>query len=231
MYGVILMAALSTAPTTQGHCFRGHGCHGCNGYGTRYTCHGCYGSAYNGAHFNGCHGCYGAWGGGYGAHWGGYHPGSWLTCHGCYGCYGGHSCYGMPGHSAYAEPAPPSGTPAYPPDGSKKLDTKPGKIEQTPPPREKNEQARARITIDVPADAKVYIDDQLMKAESARRTYQTPDLKPGQFYFYDIRAEVVRNGQVVSQSQRVILRPGRESTASFANLGQTAPNAAAQAGE
>jgi uncharacterized protein (TIGR03000 family) len=225
MYGVILMAALTTAPTTQGHCFRGRACHGCHGgYATRYTCHGCYGG------YNGCHGCYGAWGGYYGAHYGGHYSGGFVVCHGCYGCYGGHSCYGIPTHSAFVEPAPPSGAPRYPSNGSKKIDSKPGKIEQTPPPREKqDEQARARITVEVPADAKVYIDDQLMHSQSARRTYQTPDLQSGQFYFYDVRAEVIRNGQLVSQSQRIILRPGRASVASFANLGQATPSATAQA--
>jgi uncharacterized protein (TIGR03000 family) len=247
MYGVILMAALSTAPTTQGFCFRGgcnggchssrfacHGCNGCNGgrcHGGYGGCHGggynggsyygggCYGchSWSNGAHGYGCYGCY-SYGGFYGAY--GCHGGCYGTaCHGFLQAYGGLNGYGMP--YANVEPAPPS-DPA-----------RPGKIEQVPPPREKQktEEARARIIIEVPADAKLWIDGQLMQANSAKRTYQTPDLQPGSTYFYDLKAEVIRDGQAVTQSQRIVLRPGRESFASFANLGQATPSATAKATE
>jgi uncharacterized protein (TIGR03000 family) len=121
----------------------------------------------------------------------------------------------------YAVPAGPSAPPAAEP-------RTPGKGEVTPPPKENLEQARARITIDVPEDAKLYIDGQLTKATSTRRTFQTPNLKAGSLYFYDVRVEIVRNGKVVSDSQRVILRPGEEATATFASLGQDSPPATAQ---
>jgi uncharacterized protein (TIGR03000 family) len=101
-----------------------------------------------------------------------------------------------------------------------------GKVEETPPPRELekkggNEQARARVIIDLPAGAKLFVDDQEMKLGNGRRVFQTPALVPGQTYFYDLRAELVRNGQTVRATQRIILRPGQEAVASFADLGQT----------
>lgn len=236
MYGVILMAALSTAPTTQGHCFRNHGCHGYHGCHSRYSgyygcygCHGYYGYGHNYATYYGCHGCYGCYGS-WAGHYGGYYGGH-IVCHGCYGAYGGHSCYGTPAYSTtYVEPAPPSRSGDAYREPARRSDSAP-KGEVTPLPREQqknDEQARARITIDVPADAKLYIDGQLMKSGSTRRVFQTPQLRNGQLYFYDVRVEVVRNGQTLTQNERVILRPGQESTASFASLGQSTPDATAR---
>ncbi len=236
MYSVVLMAALTTAPSAQswhrGGCHGCHSCHGC--YATRgyvaaaCTCsYGCYGS--------GCYGCYGC----YGSPWYGasYTSGSYgcavgvvpvYQCHGCYGCYGGWSCYGYPTHHAVTESAPPSTTVP-----EKKPATKPGKIEETPPPLERKkteEQARARVIVDVPADAKLFVDGQLINTTSARRIFQTPELIAGQTYYYELTAEVIRDGQTISASQRVILRPGQAATASFADLGRRS-DATAQAGQ
>jgi uncharacterized protein (TIGR03000 family) len=231
MYSIVLMAALTTAPTTQSW-HRG-GCHGCQGcYGTRgYVAASCSCSCYCSGSY-GCYGCYGSpW---YGAS---YTSGSYgygvgvvpvLQCHGCYGCYGGWSCYGYPTQQAHVEPAPPSTTPDKGPA------PKPGKtFEEAPLPKEKKgneEQARARVIVDLPADAKLYVDGQLMNAASARRIFQTPNLAPGQLYYYDLKAEVIRAGQTITSNQKVILRPGRAATVSFADLGQRR-DATAQAGE
>jgi len=264
MYSAILMAALTTAPATQGFCFRARACHGCNGcyaarsachgcngcYAARSACHGCYGGGqwygYSGyGHGRGGYGCYAGcfgcfcYGGGYDVGFGGYYgssyPGSFHGgCHGaghgarhgyapagCHGCHGCHGAAGCNGGFAHPEPAPPSR-----PYESERAP------ERVPPPREdKKEQARARVRIDVPADAKVYIDGQLMQSAATPRVFQTPDLREGQLYFYDLRAEVVREGQVVSETQRVILRPGGESVASFANLGQATATASARAAD
>jgi uncharacterized protein (TIGR03000 family) len=266
MYSAILMVALTTAPASQGFCFRGAACHGCFGgcHAARSGCH----AVRSGCH--GCHRCHGGYGTHYGSQWYGYSgyghglggygcyagcfgcfcyggaagsggfyggAGSYLGCHGCHsasigGCHGGHACHGHGGchascHGSVApiEPAPPS--------QPYETDRVPGRVpEKVPPPREeKQEQARARVRIDVPADAKVFIDGQLMQSTATPRVFQTPDLKPGQLYFYDLRAEVVREGQVVSETQRVILRPGGEAVASFANLGQASATASARATE
>jgi uncharacterized protein (TIGR03000 family) len=121
------------------------------------------------------------------------------------------------------------------------------KAEQTPLPKEKiipkakvpgDEEVRvpnkARVIVQLPVDAKLFIDDQPMKTASDRRVFQTPNLNPGQVYFYDIRAEIEVNGQRVSETQRVILRPGEVANATFPNLmnaatGSTAPASARRA--
>jgi uncharacterized protein (TIGR03000 family) len=75
---------------------------------------------------------------------------------------------------------------------------------------------RARLLVQVPADAKLYIDGRLMKSTSGSRTYSTPALEPGQLYYYELRAEMVRDGKVVSEAKRVIVRAGQDSRAIFA---------------
>jgi uncharacterized protein (TIGR03000 family) len=77
---------------------------------------------------------------------------------------------------------------------------------------------RAKLIVELPTDAKLYIDDQPMKTPSGRRVFNTPPLQPGQTYYYILRAEVVRDGQRKVSEQRIIIRPGQEARATFANL-------------
>jgi uncharacterized protein (TIGR03000 family) len=102
--------------------------------------------------------------------------------------------------------------------------------EKGPPPAkqdDKGEVSRARLIVQVPADAKLYIDDQQMRTTSNRRVFNTPSLQRGETYYYILRAEVVRNGQTVSQTRRVLLRAGEVVNASFNEL-RPAPAATVQ---
>jgi uncharacterized protein (TIGR03000 family) len=74
------------------------------------------------------------------------------------------------------------------------------------------------MVVEVPADAKLYVDDQLMKTASERRVFTTPALDPGEIYYYIVRAEVVRDGQKISRTKRVTVRAGEETRAVFAEL-------------
>ena len=207
MYSLVLMAALSTGPATVPDC---HGCHGC--WGGCYGCCGCYG---------GCYGCHGCWGG-YSCCgcWGGYSD-CW-GCWGCSGCWGGYgygyggchgwtSCYGGYPPAYYTPPS------AMPPAGGAPA----GAPEAAPPPAKGGDKkdevsaTRAKLIVEVPADAKLYIDDQLMKTPSTRRVYSTPDLERGQAYYYMVKVEVVRDGQKQTETKRVILRAGEEVRADF----------------
>jgi uncharacterized protein (TIGR03000 family) len=78
---------------------------------------------------------------------------------------------------------------------------------------------RARLIVEVPADASLYIDDRAMKTTSDVRAFSTPDLEPGQLYYYEVRAEVVRDGKPVAQTKRVIVSAGATVRASFSDLG------------
>ena len=78
---------------------------------------------------------------------------------------------------------------------------------------------RAKVIIDLPAEAKLYIDGRLMKTASAHRVFSTPTLQPGQLYYYDLRAEIARDGKVLSQEQRIIVSAGQQSQAAFRDFG------------
>jgi uncharacterized protein (TIGR03000 family) len=202
MYSMVLMAALTTGSNAPdcGLLHGRFGCHGnssCNGCsGSCYGCNGCYGgaSSYN---YRGCYG--GCYGGAYGGCYGGayYSP---MSCHGCYGCGG----YGW-GGSTYAP------LPVMPPAGGTEV-----KPEKDTKDKESAVPAKAHLIVELPADAKLYIDDQLMKSSNAtKRTFSTPALQGGQSYYYDVRVEAVRDGKTYEGSKRIIVRAGEQIHASF----------------
>ena len=192
---------------------------GCGGYGGGgggynggggYGCYGGGGGGYNGG--GGC-GCYGGGGGGFNGGGG-------------YGC-GGAAQQQMPYAAPVVQPIivvcvpvpmPPAPTavavaparrPAAPACDCGTTPPGPGaapgqRPETVPPPRrlDANGQetgAKAKVIVELPRDAKLFIDEQLMKSNSDKRAFITPPLANGQEYFYDVRAEVVRNGDLSSR--------------------------------
>lgn len=216
MYSLILMATLTTPATTL-DCHKTR-CSGCTGTSYASCTGGCYGSC-SGSRCSGsrssCSGCYGSCSGCYGSACYG------SSCSGCYGsayyytgsCYGGHSCYGCSGSSC-AGCTGGGHTAAYPPS-----------YEQTAPTIQKtsylnNSPAPARISISLPADAKLYVDGQLTRTmDKPYRTFSTPDLENGQEYRYVMKAEVVRDGIVQSETKTVIVKAGAELREEFSTLG------------
>jgi len=77
---------------------------------------------------------------------------------------------------------------------------------------------RGRLVVELPEDARLYIDDQPMKTQSGRRVFQTPPLAAGQTYYYILRGEVTREGTTQRETVRVLIRPGQESYATFPTL-------------
>jgi uncharacterized protein (TIGR03000 family) len=76
--------------------------------------------------------------------------------------------------------------------------------------------ARARVIVELPADATLSVDNVATKANSATtRSFSTPELTPGQEYFYDLKAEVTRDGKPVTETKRVLVRAGAEVRASL----------------
>jgi len=215
-----------------GHRGYGYGS-GCYGYGYG----GCYGSGYGGGYGGGCYGGYG-YGSPY-ATWGcyGFYGSPYMgvsgTCTGCYGCYGGYSAYGSP-VGGYGMPYT-TVAPTIPPVGGSGPVVNPGPGPGTPPapevtpaPKKDGGMVRARIRVVVPEDARLFVDGQLMKTSSPVRVFQTPELDPGQTYFYDLRVEITRNERTISDEQRIVIRPGQEAEVSFAGLESKTPAVAAQ---
>jgi uncharacterized protein (TIGR03000 family) len=76
----------------------------------------------------------------------------------------------------------------------------------------------SKVVVTVPEDAQLYIDGQKSSMTSTERTFVTPKLQVGERYFYDLRAEVVRDGQVKSLNRRVILSAGDIARVDFTEL-------------
>jgi uncharacterized protein (TIGR03000 family) len=73
----------------------------------------------------------------------------------------------------------------------------------------------AKLILEVPANAKLYIDGNLTKSANEVRHFYTPTLEPGQLYFYDVRVEFEKDGRTVRQDKRVYVKAGDVYHASF----------------
>ena len=193
MYSVVLMAALTAGSATPD-------CHRCGCYGG--GCCGCWGGCYGGC-YGGCFG--GCWGGCYGGGWGG-----------CYGCWGGYASWGYGGAATYPGAVYPGGVM---PGGT----TVPSG-EQLGTPKEDKKKAtmfsstKAKLVVELPENAKLFIDDMPMKTASGVRSFNTPELEPGQAYYYMVRVETIHDGKPVSETRRVIVRAGQVARADFKDL-------------
>lgn len=92
----------------------------------------------------------------------------------------------------------------------------------------------ALLLVKVPAEAKVFINDQLTVSTGADREYVSRDLLSGPQYKFVVRAEFVHNGRTASENKTVQLTAGQTANLDFtqgeANA-QTAGSIAAQSPE
>jgi uncharacterized protein (TIGR03000 family) len=230
MYSVVLATVLTAGGASPA--WGCHGCHGCCGGYNAFSCGGCFGCC--GGCFGGCHGC---WGGCYGSScngcWGsfsisfgccgGCHGGCYGGCYGAcygytapiwvYGAYGGGgTCYGCAGSVTYSAPA----------TTDKKQDKKDEKKGDKKQDKESNVRpTQATVVVELPADARMMIDNTVSDLTSDSRMFVTPDLIPGQDYYYTIKAEVIRDGKKVSQSQKIFVRAGRTTRVEFGDMADT----------
>jgi len=77
----------------------------------------------------------------------------------------------------------------------------------------------AQITVRLPADARLYVDNVFCPLTSSTRSFPTPALQPGRDFYYTLRAEVTRDGETRVQSQRVAVGAGRQVNVEFNNFG------------
>lgn len=209
MYSVVLLAAMSASgPEAPACCHMraaAHtGCHG-GGYG------GCYGGGYGGG-YGGCYGGYS--GGGYGGCYGGYSGG--YSGGGCYGSsygggygYGG-GCYGGGGYSGgrFFSSAYPGGYAPYaaaPAEGTYAAAPMAAPI--------------GRLTLELPAGAKVYMNGQFMDGTDPVRQYVTPTLEPGKVYSYTVKVDATSNtGKPVTETRQISIKVGDDLRESFTRL-------------
>jgi uncharacterized protein (TIGR03000 family) len=73
--------------------------------------------------------------------------------------------------------------------------------------------------VNLPADAKLFVDDQPTKSTTARRLLQSPSLEPGSIYSYSLRAEIQREGRKHQQAKTVGVRAGQQAAVTFSEEG------------
>jgi uncharacterized protein (TIGR03000 family) len=84
-----------------------------------------------------------------------------------------------------------------------------------PEPKKVTEAAPASIAVNVPAEAIVTIDGKATRSTSANRVFATPELNPGQVYYYTLTATVVRDGKTYASSEKVAVKAGETTTLSL----------------
>ncbi len=242
MYSVVLTTALLTGAQAT-PAWHGHGCwsscHGC--YSSCYCsgsyCSGCYCS---GSYCSGCYGCWSSYCYGYGCF--GCHGcysscscyGCYSSCYGCYSsCYGCFSsCYGCYSSGGVVVVQPGGGSPgtgggpgAGGPGGGgtearlDKIEKTLDKVVDTLNKMKKEgkpkgtEEATAKITVLLPADAQLFVDNVPFNTTSSERSFETPILIVGQKYYYTLKVQM--NGQTTAKSQRVTLQAGQHVQVNF----------------
>jgi uncharacterized protein (TIGR03000 family) len=198
-----------------GRCgWRGWGCGGC-GYG--------------------CGSCYsGCWSGCYGGSCGTCGSGCGYAAYDC-GCTG----YAAPAGTAPAmaptparkpelpiESAPAPGMPAMPAPGTEPAapGMMPGMPANPTPPAPPitpgktgatSADASGVLTVWVPYDAKVTVNGLVTKSTGSRRQFVSFGLKPGLSYKYVVKAEVIREGKTVEDTQTTVLTAGQVTAVAF----------------
>jgi len=141
----------------------------------------------------GSYGSYASSGGSYGSSGGssGGSYGSYGSSGGSYGSSGG--SYGSAGGYYAASTAPASGY--YVASTS---------VSSTP------STGVAYLNVNVPADAKVYLENKLMTLGGTDRRFVTPQLPLGSQHVYTVKVEVVRNGQTITKTTEAAIVAGQE---------------------
>jgi uncharacterized protein (TIGR03000 family) len=86
------------------------------------------------------------------------------------------------------------------------------KIDESGP---KDEDARAILSIQVPANAELWLEGRPTTQTGASRRFRTPSLTPGADYDYHVRARWSEWDLVMDQTRRVTIRGGVQTTVDF----------------
>jgi uncharacterized protein (TIGR03000 family) len=151
----------------------------------------------------------GGWGGSSGGSSGGYGGGSSGGGWGSSGGSSGGSYYYAPEVQieGKAIPVDPSTAPALPVDPA--APPVPGTQETS------IRRADGMLAVNVPQDAKIYVNGSATSSTGTDRQYVSRDLDRGFNYTYEVKAEVVRDGKTIEQVKTVNLRAGQTAELAF----------------
>ena len=86
----------------------------------------------------------------------------------------------------------------------------------SPTPSASNSSSAAvRLTIIVPAEAKLFIEDQPTQLTGTRRDFISPRLAPGQMFQYTLKAEVERANQKITGTEQFDVKAGDKVVVEF----------------
>jgi uncharacterized protein (TIGR03000 family) len=235
--GMLILAGAAILWTAGPGLAAGHGGGGHGGGGGHFG--GGYGGGghFGGAHLGGYHGGYshggysygsgyhpyhgyGNYNRGYYSHYGyGYNRGYYPYYNSYYGYtpyYGSYPYYGnYP--SAYSYEPDTSSTPTYQASGSALSSTSAyepsGSALYAPPAAQPD--SRVQLTMNVPADAEIWVEDSKTTQTGPVREFQSPPLTPGKRYLYEVRARWSENGHEVTQTQTIRVTAGAHVNVSF----------------
>ncbi len=85
--------------------------------------------------------------------------------------------------------------------------------------------SEATLTVNVPSDARVFVNGSKTTSVGSERSYVSRGLQAGFNYTYEVRAEVERDGKIVEETKTVSLQAGRAAHVAFSlNAGEAAPS-------
>jgi uncharacterized protein (TIGR03000 family) len=113
----------------------------------------------------------------------------------------GHACgrlllggYEVPGYAVV------STTPLNTPTTIRSMYYSPGSV---------SDASRATIRVHLPADATLFVDGKRTNSVSNIRQFVSPPLDPNKDYHYTMRAEMTRDGKMLTTTRRVEVRAGK----------------------
>lgn len=217
----------------------GCSCYGCSCYGCYCSCS-CWGYSYYSSCMS-CYGCYcsGCCGGNFCSCSGvvialpSCSCSCSCSCAGMAAVSGGAAPYSiMPGGGAELVPQPkatmPPATDGTTPrtqaerDAVRKLlermrDSKSKDEETSAPaaPQSGGQALPARLTVKLPTDARLWVDQVECPLTSDERSFNTPVLQPGQTYYYTLKMQVQREGETKTETRRVLVNAGQNVNVTF----------------
>lgn len=212
--GGTLLVAAALVVLTPGHSHaHGGGFHGGGFHAGGYHFGGYHGGYHHGGYHNRPY--YGRY------HYGGYRFGPYYGLYSSYPYYdpdlGSGSVYD-PGYTGLYDQPAPSAT-DEPTLGGSPLSSGPPYPVATSATQD---DPRAHITVNVPADARVWFDNTRMTSTGPAREYISPPVTPGHRYSYNLKVSWNENGHAVTQTQTVEVTAGGHVAATFPGWPKTA---------
>jgi uncharacterized protein (TIGR03000 family) len=83
------------------------------------------------------------------------------------------------------------------------------------PPLPNSHPNTARLTLAIPRGADVFVDGKKFEVAEAERTFESPDLKPGESFTFDVRVSWTENGKTVEEKRTLHVKAGEHQSLQY----------------